>query len=101
MEYLLYTGAGATALIAVSTVVRGAYRVWRRVDEFLRGWAGDGQTPSMPERVSALEVKVHSIKEQVTPNGGTTAALGDRVVRIEKHLAECPTCPGPNKGSSS
>lgn len=84
-------GAFAGALVGLGAIVRSTYRAWRKVDGFLSDWNGEARPghpaiPSMPERVQTLEGKVESIQKQVTPNGGNTQSLGDRVVRIESHI---------------
>ena len=42
--------------------------------------------PGLMETVRALRVEVEAVKLQVTPNGGNTRRLGDRIVRVEKAL---------------
>lgn len=90
MDWLLIGGGAAGAFLAIysaAKVVRGA---WLRVDAFLADWNGDPARPgwqgrqSMPERVSALEGRLAAVELQVTPNGGETATLADRVVRVER-----------------
>ncbi len=94
METLVWLGGGAAALIAVGAVGRVLYRVLRRFDDFLTDWNGEParpghpEVPSMPARVYAIEQRLHQVEVQVTPNGGNTQNLGDRVLRIEQKLAD-------------
>ena len=44
------------------------------------------QAPGLFERLDSLEKAVESVKKEVTPNGGRTNRLGDRVRRIEQTL---------------
>jgi len=79
-------GAFTGAILGLGAIVRSTYRAWRKVDGFLGDWNGDHGRPSMPDRVASLEGQVVDIKRQVTPNGGNTQSLGDRVIRIESHI---------------
>lgn len=94
MQILLVVGGSATALIAVISLTKMMWSMWRRVDSFLADWFGEparpgwAARPSMPERVTALEADLAHVKEQVTPNGGHSALLADRIVRIEDKLSK-------------
>ena len=61
---------GVAAIVVVGPLARWA---WRR---FVRSVAAD---------VEELLATTRRIDEQVTPNGGTTDRLADRVVRLERH----------------
>lgn len=94
MEAVLYAGAIAGALLAVGGLTRAMWRAWSRVDAFLADWFGEPArpgheaVPSMPERMTFVEKRLTDVERQVTPNGGNTNTLGDRVQRIEKHLTK-------------
>jgi hypothetical protein len=85
---------GALAVAGgVVTFLRACYMAWRRIDGFLLDWNGDTRDghvpiPSMPQRVYSLETAVYQITHQITPNGGNTESLADRVVRIERTLTQ-------------
>lgn len=77
-------GALGTGLVIV-------WKAWRKVDNFLLDWNGETRPghppiPPMPLRVSNLEFTVYQIQKEVTPNGGHSKSLGDRVARIEATL---------------
>lgn len=61
-EWIVALGAVCVALGAIGVVVRAVWRGWRKVDAFLEDWngeparAGRQGRPSMPERVTSLEV---------------------------------------------
>lgn len=42
--------------------------------------------PGIIRRLDVLEQAVSDVQKQVTPNGGNTQRLGDRIVRIERQL---------------
>lgn len=42
--------------------------------------------PGVLKRLDVLEQAVADVQQQVTPNGGNTQRLGDRIVRIERYL---------------
>lgn len=85
MNLILQLGALAVALTALGLLMRAVYRAWKKVDAFLEDWNGEparpgrAARPSMPARMAAVE-------KQVTPNGGNTPSLADRVVRLERHF---------------
>lgn len=84
------TGALIAIKKVVMDVVRTAQRVGRLVDAFF-GAPATEDTPARPgivARVDALHAAVERVRTEVTPNGGTTSSLGDRVTRIERMLTE-------------
>lgn len=91
-DLVIAAGAVAAALIAIGVVTRGVWRMWRKFDAFFDTWFGQPERPGqpavlgIPERVHRLELSVRQIRKQVTPNGGHTETLGDKVVRIEHQL---------------
>lgn len=100
MDRLIAAGAAAGAVLAIvglaAVLGRRMRNGWRRLDAFLEDWngvparPGRRAVPSMPERVSQLEQGMSAIKSQVTPNGGNSRRLGDRIVRIEGALGTDP-----------
>lgn len=84
--------AVAAAVLGVGKVAHATWRIWRRVDVFLDDWNGVPERPgftglpSMSARVSSVESALIELRAQVTPNGGTTQQLGDRIVRMEARL---------------
>lgn len=99
-QSLLAVGAlagAATAIIALVVAIgRPIRRLWRRVDAFLSDWNGEParpgreSIPSMPERMQSVETRLAKVEKQVTPNGGNTSSLGDRVARIGQRLGTEP-----------
>lgn len=95
-EVLVGGGAIAAAMAAMGVLARFVWRAWRKVDAFLEDWNGEkarpgrDARPSMPERMSLVEGRLSNVEHQVTPNGGNTSRLGDRVVRIERELGTEP-----------
>ena len=43
-------------------------------------------SPGLIQRLDFLEARLEDVQKQVTPNGGNTDRLGDRVVRLEQVL---------------
>lgn len=80
---------GMAGGIAAVVVVVGPFArwVWRR---FVR---------SVAEAVDEILATTREINTQVTPNGGTTDTLADRVVRLERH-AGLPGRGTPGSGST-
>lgn len=91
-QWVLYAGGVAVAVTAIATIGRGAWRIYRRFDAFFEDWFGQPERPGrpripgMPERVRRLEQGLRQVRRQVTPNGGNTQTLGDKVARIEHHV---------------
>lgn len=89
-------GAIITIAALVKFVGRPLWRGWQRVDAFLEDWngtparPGKAAVPSIPARVTDLEAGLADVQKQVTPNGGNTKRLGDRVVRLEQHFGTSP-----------
>lgn len=106
MDRLTAIGAACGALLAIcglaAFVGRRVRKTWQRVDALLEDWFGTParpgrpRIPSMPERVAELEHGMADVRQQVTPNGGNSKRLGDRIVRVEKALG---TEPHPQEGS--
>lgn len=96
MDRLVAIGAAAGALLTIlgltALLGRRMWKAWQRLDAFLSDWFGEparpgrARVPSMPERVAQLEQRVGNVENQVTPNGGNTNRLGDRIVRVERAL---------------
>lgn len=47
-------------------------------------------SPGLIQRLDLLEARLEDVQKQVTPNGGNTDRLGDRVVRLEQVLKMNP-----------
>lgn len=102
-ELIVAAGALCGAILAVAALIkfvgRPLWKGWRRIDAFLEDWNGTparpgrSAVPSMPERVSGVEDRLTKVETQITPNGGNTARLGDRIVRVERALGT-----GPDEG---
>lgn len=100
MDRLIAIGAGAGAVLAIlglaALVGRRLRKGWGRLDAFLEDWNGTPERPgrkripSMPERVAELEHGLAAVRAQVTPNGGNSKRLGDRMVRVERALGTDP-----------
>lgn len=94
IEWIFAGGAAGGILMTLITLGRMLLSFRGRVDAFLDDWNGESARPgnrgrpSMPERVSALEERLTAVERQVTPNGGNTATLADRVVRVERQVVE-------------
>lgn len=95
-QAIIAAGAVAAALASIAVMLRMAWRIYRRFDAFFDDWfgqparAGRAAVPGIPERVVQLEQDLALVKGQVTPNGGRSASLGDRAVRIEQALGTAP-----------
>ncbi|MEV6413839.1 hypothetical protein [Kribbella sp. NPDC051718] len=99
-DWIIALSALCGALISIAGFVRFVghplVKIWKRVDAFLEDWNGTPgrpgrqSTPSMPERMATVEAGLAAVEKQVTPNGGNTTRLGDRVVRIERALGNEP-----------
>lgn len=99
-ELVVAAGALCGAILTIAALVkfvgRPLWKGWRRIDAFLQDWNGEparpgrAAVPSMPERVSGVESRLTKVETQVTPNGGNTTRLGDRVLRLEQHFGTEP-----------
>ena len=88
--YLVFiVGAGG-----LGGILYGGYKAIRNIAEILtvlqgtRGGKGVRAIKPLVEIVDGLVVETSSIKAEITPNGGLTNSLGDRVIRTEESLSE-------------
>lgn len=88
----------AAAVVAVTAVLGGAWRVLRRgrrvarrLDQFIDDWQGTPDRPGVEgrpgvmERLSMIEQRVGIVMHEVRPNGG--ASLRDAVHRVDCRTA--------------
>jgi len=93
VQLVVAAGGVCTALIGIGAFIRWVARpVWKVVKAivaFLEDWNGEPARPGREARPGAME-RLASVERQVTPNGGNTKTLADRVVRLEQHFGTEP-----------
>lgn len=91
----------AAVIISLTPFVTAAWLAWRKhekrkatkVDALYVAIIGSEPTlddptpePGILQRLTTMESEIKDVKREVTPNGGDTNRLGDRVKRLEQFV---------------